>query len=135
MCQRQSLSLQDLTPWPLLIREAGSGTRRATEQYCNQKRAHFAQTMELGSLEAQREGVLAGLGLALLPRHAVLHELASGELCELPVEELPLMRSWCLVHPRGKYLSPVAQTFFAFARTERQRINALERCFSAGGRR
>ncbi|QGZ29403.1 LysR family transcriptional regulator [Stutzerimonas stutzeri] len=135
LCQRQSLSLQDLTPWPLLIREAGSGTRRATEQYCNQKRAHFAQTMELGSLEAQREGVLAGLGLALLPRHAVLHELASGELCELPVEELPLMRSWCLVHPRGKYLSPVAQTFFAFARTERQRINALERCFSAGGRR
>jgi hypothetical protein len=40
------------------------------------------------------------------------------------------MRSWCLVHPRGKYLSPVAQTFFAFARSERQRINALERQFS-----
>ena len=74
--------------------------------------------------------MLAGLGLALLPRHAVLRELHSGALIELPVEELPLMRSWCLVHPRGKYLSPVAQTFFAFARTERQRINALERRFS-----
>ena len=130
LSQRESLELQDLTAWPLLIREQGSGTRRAAEQYCNQRRAHFAQTLELGSLEAQREAVLAGLGLALLPRHAVLRELHSGALIELPVEELPLMRSWCLVHPRGKYLSPVAQTFFAFARTARQRINALERRFS-----
>jgi len=135
LCQRKQISLQDLTAWPLLIREPGSGTRRATEQHCDQKRAHFPQTMELGSLEAQREGVLAGLGLALLPRHAVLRELESGALCELPVEELPLMRSWCLVHPRGKYLSPVAQTFFAFARTQRQRINALERQFSGAGQR
>lgn len=134
LCQRQRLSLQDLTPWPLLVREPGSGTRRATEQYCDQKRAHFPQTMELSSLEAQREGVLAGLGLALLPRHAVLRELESGALRELPVEELPLMRSWCLVHQRGKYLSPVAQTFFAFARTERQRINALERRFIGADR-
>ncbi|MCQ4312287.1 LysR family transcriptional regulator [Pseudomonas stutzeri] len=133
LCQRQQLCLQDLTAWPLLIREPGSGTRRAAEQYCDQKRAHFPQTMELGSLEAQREGVLAGLGLALLPRHAVLRELESGALHELAVEELPLMRSWCLVHPRGKYLSPVAQTFFAFTRSERQRINDLERQFSGAG--
>jgi len=133
LCRKQRLGLEDLTKWPLLIREPGSGTRCATEQYCDQKRAHFPQTMELGSLEAQRDGVLAGLGLALLPRHAVLRELQSGALRELPVEELPLMRSWCLVHPRGKYLSPVAQTFFAFARTERQRINALARRFCGEG--
>lgn len=134
LCGTDSLTLQALTAWPLLIREPGSGTRRATELHCHQKRAHFAQTMEVGSSEAQREGVLAGLGLALLPRHAVLRELRAGTLCELPVEELPLVRSWCLVHPRGKYLSPVAQTFFAFARTERQRINALAQRFSEGER-
>ena len=130
LCQREQLTLQDLTPWPLLIREPGSGTRRAIERYCDQKHAHFGQTIELGSLEAQREGVLAGLGLALLPRHAVRRELADGLLRELSVDELPLRRSWCLVHPRGKYLSPVAQTFFAFMRTERQQINTVERLFS-----
>lgn len=129
LCQREALLLQELTAWPLLVREAGSGTRRATERYCDQKHVSFAQTLELGSLEAQREGVLAGLGLALLPRHAVRRELADGSLRELPVAELPLRRSWCLVHPRGKYLSPVAQTFFAFMRSERSRINAIERNF------
>ena len=131
LCAREQLTLQDLSAWPLLVREPGSGTRRACEEYCHQKRAHFAQTLEVGSMEAQAEGVIAGLGLALLPRHAVRRELAQGVLPELAVTELPLMRSWCLAHPRGKYLSPVAQAFFAFVRSQRSQINALAERFAA----
>ncbi len=130
LCSRASLSLQELTAWPLLIREAGSGTRQACESYCHQKRAHFPQTLEVGSMEGQCEGVLAGLGLALLPRHAVRRELACGALRELPVAELPLLRSWCLVHPRSKHLSPVAQAFFAFVRDQRRLINQLAERFA-----
>ncbi len=126
-----SLSLQDLAGFPLLVREPGSGTRKACEEYCHQKHVRFAQCMELGSLEAQREAVLAGLGLALLPRHAVSLELSSGNLCELPVQELPLYRSWCAVHPRGKRLSPVAQAFITFIRSERALIEQLAQRFSA----
>lgn len=62
-------------------------------------------------MEGQCEGVIAGLGLALLPRHAVRRELECGALRELPVAELPLLRSWCLVHPRSKYLSPWRRRF------------------------
>lgn len=129
LSQQDTLSLQDLTAYPLLVREPGSGTRKACEDYCHLKRAHFAQTLEVGSMESQRESVLAGLGLALLPRHAVRRELACGALQELPVSELPLLRSWCLVHPRSKHLSPVAQAFFAFVREQRSLINALAERF------
>ncbi len=125
LCQHERLSLQELTAWPLLVREPGSGTRQACEAFCHDKRAHFAQTLQLGSQEAQRAGVLAGLGLALLPRHAVSSELASGRLRELPVSELPLQHSWCVVHPRDRRLSPVAQSFLEFIRSNRARINAL----------
>ena len=131
LCQHAQLSLQDLTAFPLLTREPGSGTRQACEEYFHLKRAHFAHSLEVGSLESQREGVLAGLGVALLPRHAVRRELDLGVLRELPVAELPLLRSWCLVHPRGKYLSPVAQAFFAFVRDQRSLINALAERFAA----
>lgn len=131
LLKRPTLKLQDLCAWPLLVREPGSGTRKSIEDYCHQKRAHFQQTIELGSMESQREGVIAGLGIALLSRHAVRRELESGALRELPVTELPLMRSWCLVHPRGKYLSPVAQTFFAFIRAERAQISGLAARFGA----
>jgi LysR family transcriptional regulator, putative pyruvate carboxylase regulator len=133
LCSQGALTLHDLSAWPLLVREAGSGTRQACEAYCHQKRAHFAQTLEVGSMEGQCEGVIAGLGLALLPRHAVRRELDCGMLRELPVAELPLLHSWCLVHPRSKYLSPVAQAFFAFVRDQRSQINALAERFAAPG--
>ena len=131
LCQVAPLSLKDLERYPLLVREPGSGTRKACEEYFQQKRAHFTRTLEVASLEAQKECVVAGLGLALLPRHAVNQELANGRLRELPVEELPLYRSWCVVHARGKRLSPVGQAFLAFIRAERAQISALAERFGA----
>jgi DNA-binding transcriptional LysR family regulator len=125
LCAQGMLELQQLTDYPLLVREAGSGTRMACEEYCRHKHVNFTHTLELGSQESQREAVLAGLGLALLPRHAVSMELASGRLRELTVRELPLNRSWCMVHKRGKRLSPVAQAFRNFIAGQRSQINQL----------
>lgn len=131
LCAEQTVDLQALTRYPLLTRELGSGTRKACEEYCHQKRAHFANTLEFGSFEGQIEGVIAGLGIALLPRHAVRRELDCAALIQLNVSELPLLRSWCVVHPRGKYLSPVAQAFFAFVRNQRSQITLLAEQFNA----
>ena len=125
LCDRGSLRLQDLEPYTLLMREQGSGTRMACEEYFKEKRVHFNQTLEVSSNESQRECAVAGLGVALLTRHAVSLELATGLLRELPVEELPLYRSWCLVQAKAKRLSPVAHAFLEFIRSERQQISAL----------
>lgn len=91
---------------------------------------HFTQTVEVASAESQRECVCAGLGVALLTRHAVNMELATGGLKELPVEELPLYRSWCLVQAKAKRLSPVAHAFLGFIRSERVQISALAERFA-----
>lgn len=125
LCQVEQLTLKDLEPYPLLIRETGSGTRKACEEYFKEKRVHFTQTLEVSSAEAQRESVVAGLGVALLTRHALSLELATGILRELPVAELPLYRSWCVVQAKAKPLSPVAHAFLAFIRAERAQISQL----------
>jgi len=125
LSQAETLTLKDLEPYPLLIREAGSGTRKACEEYFKEKRVHFAQTLEVSSAEAQRECVVAGLGVAMLTRHALSMEIATGTLKELPVAELPLYRSWCVVQARAKRLSPVAHAFIAFIRAERAQISQL----------
>lgn len=130
LCQAERLGLKELEGHTLLIRESGSGTRKACEEYLQQKRIHFARTLEVASQEAQREAVIAGLGIALLPRHAVHLELYSGQLQELPVEELPLYRSWCVVHAKGKRLSPVAEAFLAFIREERALIKQVAERFN-----
>ena len=59
-------------------------------------------------------------------------ELILGLLKELPVKELPLYRSWCVVHTTGKRLSPVAQAFLNFIREERLQINTLAERFQQG---
>lgn len=125
LAHMNNLTLKDLQRYVLLVREAGSGTRKACEEFFQQKRVQFSQSIEIASLGAQREAVSAGLGLALLPRHCVSLDLGAGILKELPVQELPLYRSWCLVHPRGKRLSPVAQAFSNFIRVERGEISTL----------
>ena len=125
LCMQGPLRLQDLEPYTLLMREQGSGTRMACEEYFKEKRVHFNQTLEVSSNESQRECAVAGLGVALLTRHAVSLELATGLLRELPVEELPLYRSWCVVQAKAKRLSPVAHAFLGFIRSERLQISAL----------
>ena len=125
LCEQGPLHLQDLVPYTLVIREPGSGTRLACEEYFKEKRVHFSQTLEVASTESQRECAIAGLGVALLTRHAVNLELATGMLRELPVDELPLYRSWCVVQAKAKRLSPVAHAFLGFIRNERLHISAL----------
>jgi DNA-binding transcriptional LysR family regulator len=129
LCQAPSLRLQALEAWPLLVREQGSGTRMACEAFFKEKRVHFGQTLEVGSAEAQREAVVAGLGLALVSRHGVVGELRSGALRELSVVELPLRRSWCLVRAKARRPSPVAAAFLAFIREERVQISNLAEHF------
>lgn len=125
LSQLPQLRLQDLEPYTLLVREQGSGTRLACEEYFKDKRVHFTQTLEVASADAQRECVVAGLGIALLTRHALNMELSTGALKELPVEELPLYRSWCVVQAKARRQSPVALAFQAFIRAERAQISVL----------
>ena len=125
------LKLQDLEPYTLLIREQGSGTRKACEEYFKEKRVHFNQTLEVTSSDSQKEAIAAGLGIALLTRHALNLELRAGLLKELPVAELPLYRSWCIVQAKARRQSPVALAFLAFIRNERQQISALAERFAA----
>ena len=70
LCMQGPLRLQDLEPYTLLMREQGSGTRMACEEYFKEKRVHFNQTLEVSSNESQRECAVAGLGVRPAARAA-----------------------------------------------------------------
>lgn len=129
---RQALALTELEQRVVLEREPGSGTRKAVDEFFQQKRVHLQQLMQMGSGESMVHGALAGLGVALVSEHAAAPYLRSGELVRLDFSELPLYRSWCAVHARGKRLSPVAEAFLAFLREERVQVRTLAERFVAG---
>ncbi len=103
-----ALPLHDLQQETFLLREQGSGTRLDTEQHFTHAGVPLQTCLELGSIEAIKEGVVAGLGIAVLPREAVALEIASGDLAVLDVEGFPLKRQWYVVHVKGRRLSLAA---------------------------
>ncbi|HSA89660.1 MAG TPA: LysR substrate-binding domain-containing protein [Burkholderiales bacterium] len=103
---------------PLVMREPGSGIRmivlRLFARHGIAPRIH----MELGSDEAVREAVLAGLGVAVLPRYTLGLDPVLARLVCLDVEGFPLESYWHFVYPLGRRLSPAARAFMDFARAE-----------------
>jgi len=88
-----------------LVREQGSGTRAAMEEFFRESQVEPARIMELTSNETIKQAVIANMGLAFLSFHTAALELQAGQLVALDVVGLPLMRRWHVVnldaHPLG----------------------------------
>ena len=108
------IPLVRLAQEPILIREVGSGTRLAMERCFAAYDLELPTEMELGSSEAIKQGVMAGLGVSVLSQHTLILELATGKIKLLDVEEFPLIRYWYIAHLSEKKLSLVARTFLDF---------------------
>src|SRR5262249_7511445 len=99
---------------PLILREAGSGSRWCLEQALARagRSIHDLHVaLELGSNEAIKEGVLRGLGLAILSTHAVQRETQAGQLHALRVAGLSLVREIFVVRDRRRVLPAPAHLF------------------------
>lgn len=113
----QRISWDQLAAEPFLSREAGSGTRLAIEEHFARFGWSLKPHMTIDSNEAIKESVAAGLGIAILSRHTLIHT-APGNLVELDVAGFPILNRWYLVRWRTKNPSPVAQAFACFASAE-----------------
>jgi len=93
------LRLQSLRDERWLMREAGSGTRTVAEDHFASVGFEPVVAMSLGSNEAIKHAVSAGLGIAVLSQLAVQAELAarSPRMAVLQVAGFPLRRRWSLV--------------------------------------
>jgi DNA-binding transcriptional LysR family regulator len=115
--RRAQVTLNQLAQEPLILREAGSGSR-----WCFEKALAEAGTsikdlkvvLELGSNEAIKEAVLRGLGLAVLSIHTVSQEVEAGRLHAVQVEGLTLDRAMFVVWDRQRPLPIPAQLFLDF---------------------
>ncbi|MCO5786979.1 LysR family transcriptional regulator [Pseudomonas sp. G11-1] len=130
LAARQQLGLAELESQMVLVREIGSGVRKACDEFFQQKRVHLQRVMQMGSGETVVQSAIAGLGIGLVSAHSAAPWLRNGQLARLDFTDLPLFRSWCAVHARGKRLSPVAEAFLAFLREERALIKQLAEPFS-----
>lgn len=110
----RAIGLERLAAERFLVREPGSGTRIALERLLAENGLAIQPYMELGSTEAIKQAVMAGLGLSILPLTCMDLELATGRLVILDVRSFPLLRRWNAAYLKGKTLSKVARTFLDY---------------------
>lgn len=97
-----------------LMREPGSGTRAAMGRFFAEHGIRLKAGMEMGTNEAVKQAVQAGMGLGVVSLHTVELELETGRLTVLDVENFPIRRHWFVVHRENKRLSSVARAFKEF---------------------
>jgi DNA-binding transcriptional LysR family regulator len=114
LARQRRIPLARLQEETFLVREPGSGTRIAMERFFSERQIRVKTGMEVGSNEAIKQSVQAGMGLGLLSHATVEQELTLGRLVVLDVAEFPIMRHWYVVHRKGKRLSAAADAFKDF---------------------
>ncbi|HMV75773.1 MAG TPA: LysR substrate-binding domain-containing protein [Microthrixaceae bacterium] len=109
-----TLPVAALATVPFIVREPGSGTRTAMQQFFAENRLMPTIAMEISSNETIKQAVIAGMGVAFLSLHTLGLEIGSGLLKVLDVEGTPVMRTWNIVHLQSRTLSPPAEAFRYF---------------------
>jgi len=115
---KKNISAERIAQEPFLMRESGSGTRIATENFFKEHGLTINFRMELGSNEAIKQAVAGGLGITVLSAHTLALEKSGDELAILDVKGFPIRRQWYVAHSTGKQLSVVARTFLEFLQKE-----------------
>ena len=114
LAEEKSIPLKKLSGLPIILREAGSGTRGLVEQFFADNRIDLNPIIELTSNEAIKQAIVGGLGISLLSQHSLALENHDSPLTILDVEGFPIQQYWYVVYPSGKQLSIAAQAFMDF---------------------
>jgi DNA-binding transcriptional LysR family regulator len=114
---RSSLVYGELIDYPVILREAGSGTiitlNRDLAQY-DMSVEMLKTRLILGSTEAIVQAVTEGIGPAFVSRLATEPALQHGLVVEVPIEALKLVQRLYMVRHTGFYASDVQIAFWDF---------------------
>jgi DNA-binding transcriptional LysR family regulator len=112
----ESIKLTELVAKPFIVRETGSGTRKALEKILGHSLEDLNVVGCFGSTGAIKEAVKANIGVSVLSTLAVSTEVAGGILKMVKIEDLKSMqRDFYVVKHKKLSLSPGAEAFLSFA--------------------
>lgn len=121
---KKAVHLGELTEEPFILRESGSGTRRIMEERIGKAGILLADlntVAVVGSSDAVRQAVKAGLGISILSIRAILDDITAGRLSAVRLKGIQLERSFSIILLKGKSRAPLCHAFLDFLLTERQK--------------
>jgi DNA-binding transcriptional LysR family regulator len=117
LAKETSIHPSQLTKYPFILREEGSGSRAVIDEYMRNAGMNFVDfkiVMELGSPEALKMAVEGGVGVAITSRTTLSKELKLNTLVAIPLSP-QLMRPFSHVRQRHKFRHRAVGELLEFA--------------------
>ncbi|MBU8878112.1 LysR family transcriptional regulator [Bacillus sp. FJAT-29790] len=114
--QQRSISLNDMFSLPLILREAGSGTRQVIEEQLRRNKLNPEKLqiiLELENTQSIKSAVESGMGLSIISQASVQHELRLKTLRQFSIEGMNLKRNFYSVYDE-KRLTSASESFLLF---------------------
>jgi DNA-binding transcriptional LysR family regulator len=115
----KKISLASLKNEAFIFREPGSGTRMVMESILKKERIQPEIAMELGTNEAVKQAIMAGIGISLISRLSLQSEQKLNRICTLDIKDFPIQTNWHILYKKNKNLTPVTQNFLNFLTEEK----------------
>lgn len=118
LASSDKVSVQDVLKYPFICREEGSGTRDVIAEYLRAQgvgKHALKACLELGSPEAVKGAIEAGMGISVLSSVSISKELKLGTLKAVPLDP-PLSREFSFVRQRQKFRVRTMEELLEFAR-------------------
>jgi DNA-binding transcriptional LysR family regulator len=118
---RKQVGIEELAEEPMVVRERGSGTRAALEAALTEAGLgldRFRIVAEMGSTQAVKQAVKAGVGVSVVSRLAVEEEVRAGTLASLRLKNVRITRGFHVVTRKDRTRSPLAEAFRVFLAVE-----------------
>jgi LysR family transcriptional regulator, low CO2-responsive transcriptional regulator len=106
LAKEKNIPIARLAEETFIMREPGSGTRKALQQM----------------FEAHNVPLKAKLDLSVLSKHTLALEGANSQIAILDVVGFPIERQWYIVHTSGKQLSAIAQAFYEYLMNDGKQV-------------
>jgi DNA-binding transcriptional LysR family regulator len=115
LASAKQVSIRQLGAESFVAHIVSSPYREKVIQLFNTHKTPLHMDLELPTLQAIKQFVAMGNGVALVPEISVETELARGELVRIPVRELQLKRKLRLIYRKDANLSHAARAFLKVA--------------------
>lgn len=122
--KKKRLKLDELKDLPLVFRENSSGTRMTVTEELRKKSILAKDldiVMELGSTEAVKQGVMAGLGASFVSERTIRNEEKQGLLTKISVKGLKIDRNFWIVKRSSSDFSRTGKALYNFIRKESEK--------------
>ncbi len=122
--RRKSIPVDALKEEPFILREQGSGTRRIMEERLAKAGLSLSDlntVAVMGSSDAVRQSVKAGLGISILSIRAIADDIEAGRLVALRVKGVPLERNFSVILLKSRNRSPLCRAFLDFLLTTKKK--------------